>query len=149
MSFLVDVSAGHMIIACRKDWVGWQTKKSGLVSRCLWPSSHPPPASAEQEKVAQPENVTTYCGPSSDLFFHSKPNQLEDSRTGRPSLLLLSQESLGAPASEQVQDRRVLMIPAVVHLLAGLFMSTCLRCLPACMHLRHSQSANKLQNEWP
>ena len=97
---------------CRKDWAGWQTK-SGLVSRCLWPSSHLPPASAEREEVAQPGNVTRYCGPSSDLFLQSKPNQLEDSSAGQPSLLLPSQESLGAPATEQVQDRPVI-IPAFV-----------------------------------
>ncbi|KAL0018388.1 hypothetical protein WJX77_002518 [Trebouxia sp. C0004] len=93
-----------LIVHVRKDWVGWQTKKSGLVSRCLWPSSHAPPDSAEHEQVAQPGNMGTHCLPSSEPFLQSKPKQLKDSSAGQPSSLLPRQESLGAPASEQAHQ---------------------------------------------
>ena len=109
-------------------------------SQGAWPSSHPPPASAEREEVAQSGNVTTYCGPSSDLFLQSKPNQLEDSSAGQPSLLLPSQESLGAPATEQAQDRPVLIIPAFVHP-AGL---TLYVHLPEMVTCRYAQSRHSL-----
>ncbi|DBB13393.1 TPA: hypothetical protein ACH3X3_005126 [Trebouxia sp. C0006] len=33
----------QLIVNVRRDWVGCQTKKSSQVSRCLWPSSPPPP----------------------------------------------------------------------------------------------------------
>ncbi|DBB13364.1 TPA: hypothetical protein ACH3X3_005098 [Trebouxia sp. C0006] len=37
----IPKGAAHipLIVNIRKDWVGWHTKQSGLVSRCLWPSS--------------------------------------------------------------------------------------------------------------
>ena len=84
--------------------------------------------------------------PSSEPLLHSKPNELTDLSAGQPSLLLSSQESLGAPASEQVQEWLVLMIPAF----ALSFGLTCYVHLPemctVCMHIRHSQTANKMQN---
>ncbi|DBB13390.1 TPA: hypothetical protein ACH3X3_005123 [Trebouxia sp. C0006] len=97
-----------LVVNVRKDWVGWQTK-NGLVSRCLWPSSQAPPASADQraherEELAQPGNVTTYYGPSTDLNLQSNHNQLEDLSAGQSSLLLSCQESLGAPAIEQAEQ---------------------------------------------
>ncbi len=138
--FLVDASAALIKWHCRKDWVGWQTK-NGLVSRCLWPSSRAPPASADQraherEELAQPGNVTTYYGPSSDLNLQSDPGHLEDSSTGQSSLLLSRQESLGAPATEQVQDRPVPIIPAFVHPL-GMTLYMHLPEMVPCLHKTH------------
>jgi len=49
------------------------------------------------------------------IFLQSKPNQLKDLSTGQPSLLLPSQESLGAPAPEQVPHKLVLSGHAFVH----------------------------------
>ncbi|DBB13346.1 TPA: hypothetical protein ACH3X3_005081 [Trebouxia sp. C0006] len=97
-----------LVVNVRKDWVGWQTK-NGLVSRCLWPSSQAPPASADQrahqlEELAQPGNVTTYYGPSSDLKLQSDPYQLDDSSAGQLSLLNSRQESHGASANEQAEQ---------------------------------------------
>ena len=67
----------------------------------------------------------------------SKPNQLEDSSAGQPSLLLSSQENLGAPVTEQVQDRPVLLVPAFVHLL-GLTLDMHLPEMVPCLHKTHS-----------
>ena len=74
-----------------------------------------------------------HCLPSSEPFLQSKPNQLRNLSTGQPSSLRPRQERLGAPASEQVQDKPVLMVPAAVHPL-GL---TCYVHLPemvTCLH---------------
>ena len=67
----------------------------------------------------------------------SKPNQLEDSSAGQPSLLLSRQESLGAPVTEQVQDRPVLLVPAFVHLL-GLTLYMHLPEMVPCLRKAHS-----------
>ena len=150
------MSVGHLILArfrscksnschCRKDWVGWQTKKSGLVSRCLWPSSHAPPDSAEREEVAQPGNMTPYCVPSSELFLQSKPNQLEASSAGQPSLLLPSQENLGNSAREQVQNKPVLTGPVFVHFI-GLTIDV--RLPETCTSLYAGDAVNLQTAEW-
>ncbi|DBA67780.1 TPA: hypothetical protein ACH3X2_001214 [Trebouxia sp. C0005] len=77
-----------LVVHVRKDWAGWQTRKSGLVSKCLWPSSHAPPDSTEEVASSEP-------------FSPSKPSQLIDSSNAQPSSSLPSQKVLGAPTPEQ------------------------------------------------
>ncbi|DBA65515.1 TPA: hypothetical protein ACH3X2_003172 [Trebouxia sp. C0005] len=79
-----------LVVHVRKDWVGWQTKSNGLLSRCLWPSSHAPPST---EEVA-----------SSQCLFQSKPSRLINLSSAQPSSLLPSQGILGAPAPEQAHQ---------------------------------------------
>ncbi|KAL0026159.1 hypothetical protein WJX79_006416 [Trebouxia sp. C0005] len=81
-----------LVVNARKDWAGWQTRKSGLVSKCLWPSSHAPPNSTEEVASSEP-------------LLQSKPCQMINLSNARQSSSLLpSQEIFGAPAPEQAHQ---------------------------------------------
>ncbi|DBA81402.1 TPA: hypothetical protein ACH3X2_006820 [Trebouxia sp. C0005] len=80
-----------LVVHVRKNWAGWQTGKSAVVSRCLWPSSHAPHDSTEEVASSEP-------------FLQSKPSQLLDSNNMQPSSLLPSQEFPRAPAPEQAHQ---------------------------------------------
>ncbi|KAL0023470.1 hypothetical protein WJX79_008351 [Trebouxia sp. C0005] len=89
----VQLESAHipLVVHVRKDWAGWQTRKSGLVSCFLWPYSHAPPGSTEEVASSEP-------------FLPSKPSQLIDSSNAQPSSLLPSQETRGVPAPEQAHQ---------------------------------------------
>ncbi|DBA66166.1 TPA: hypothetical protein ACH3X2_002638 [Trebouxia sp. C0005] len=90
---MIPHGAAHipLVVHVRKDWAGWQTRKSGLVSCFLWPYSHAPPGSTEEVASSEP-------------FLPSKPSQLIDSSNAQPSSLLPSQETRGVPAPEQAHQ---------------------------------------------
>ncbi len=150
-----DMSAGHLIIArlrsckckgchCREDWIGWQTNKSGLPPKCFWSSSHAQPALAEHKQVLQPGSRRTHCVPSSEILLQSKANHMKDSSAGQPSFLLPSQESLGAPAPEQVQDK-LMLTDFALFFLAWHVVRICLRCIQSVCSGR-CQCAENLHN---
>ena len=73
----------------------------------------------------------------------SNPDQLEHSNAGRLSLFLSCQESLAAPATEQMQGRSVLIIPAFVHP-DGLTLHVHLPEMVTCLYAHTTQSIRRM-----